>query len=107
MDVATLPWVPLGPPGLHSRLLSRDPETGARTALQCMRPQEGYVAPPVAHFHRTYEELLVVHGRFTFDSVHWLQPRSYCFHRRKPCTASRARCRRSPGSCRVSGVIST
>lgn len=80
MDVATLPWVPLGPPGLHSRLLSRDPETGARTALQCMRPQEGYVAPPVAHFHRTYEELLVVHGRFTFDSVHWLQPRSYCFH---------------------------
>lgn len=75
-----MPWVALGPPGLHSRLLSRDPETGARTALQCMRPSEGYVAPKVAHFHHTYEELLVVRGRFTFDSVHWLEPRSYCFH---------------------------
>jgi len=80
MDATSLPWKALGPPGLHSRLLSRDPETGARTALQCMRPQEGYVAPSIAHFHRTYEELLVVHGRFSFDSVHWLVPRSYCFH---------------------------
>jgi hypothetical protein len=80
MDAMALPWKALGPPGLHSRLLSRDPETGARTALQCMRPQEGYVAPAVAHFHHTYEELLVVHGRLSFDSVHWLVPRSYCFH---------------------------
>lgn len=80
MDSAAMAWAPLGPPGLHSRLLSRDPETGARTALQCMRPQEGYVAPPIAHFHHTYEELLVVRGRFTFDSRHWLEPRSYCFH---------------------------
>jgi hypothetical protein len=80
MDSTAVPWAPLGPPGLHSRLLSRDPETGARTALQRMRPQEGYQAPPIAHFHHTYEEILVVRGCFTFDSTHWLEPRSYCFH---------------------------
>ena len=62
MDSGTLPWASLGPPGLHSRLLSRDPETGARTALQCMRPQEGYQAPPIAHYHHTYEEILVIRG---------------------------------------------
>lgn len=80
MDSGAVPWASLGPPGLHSRLLSRDPETGARTALQCMRPQEGYHAPPVAHYHHTYEEILVVRGCFSFDSTHWLEPRSYCFH---------------------------
>jgi hypothetical protein len=80
MDSGTVAWAPLGPPGLHSRLLSRDPDTGARTALQCMRPQEGYQAPPIAHYHHTYEEILVVRGCFSFDSKHWLEPRSYCFH---------------------------
>jgi hypothetical protein len=80
LDSGTLAWAPLGPPGLYSRLLSRDPQSGARTALQCMRPQEGYQAPPIAHFHHTYEEILVVRGCFSFDSKHWLEPRSYCFH---------------------------
>jgi hypothetical protein len=75
-----MPWTPLGRPGLYTKMLSRDPETGARTALQRMVPEEGLQPPSVAHFHRTYEELLGVHGMFTFDCKRWIKPWSYCFH---------------------------
>ncbi len=80
LDVSAMPWTPLGPPGLYTKRLSTDPETGARTALQRMTPGEGFQAPSVAHFHRTYEEILGVHGLFTFDSKRWIKPWSYCFH---------------------------
>jgi hypothetical protein len=80
LDVDAMEWVPLGPPGLYSKLLSRDPETGARTALQRMDPAEGYQAPTVAHFHTTYEEILGIGGRFSFDSRLWIVPGSYVFH---------------------------
>ena len=80
LDVETVEWKPLGPPGLYSRLLSRDPETGARTALQRLCPQDGYEAPKIAHFHTTYEEILGVAGLFTFDSRTWIRPLSYVFH---------------------------
>jgi len=80
LDVETVEWKPLGPPGLYSRLLSRDPETGARTALQRLCPQDAYEAPKVAHFHTTYEEILGVAGLFTFDSRTWIRPGSYVFH---------------------------
>ncbi len=80
LDVDAMEWKPLGPPGLHSKLLSRDQETGARTALQRMNPSEGYTAPTVAHYHHTYEELLGVYGRFTFDGKRWVVPSAYLFH---------------------------
>jgi len=80
LDVDAMEWAPLGPPGLFSKLLSRDPETGARTALQRMDPSQGYQAPTVAHFHTTYEEILGVEGRFSFDSRLWVVPGSYVFH---------------------------
>ena len=80
LDVDAMEWKALGPPGLHSKLLSRDQETGARTALQRMVPSEGYVAPKVAHYHHTYEELLGVYGRFTFDGTRWVVPQAYLFH---------------------------
>lgn len=80
LDVASVEWKSLGPPGLYSRLLSRDPETGARTALQKLCPQDDYEAPTVAHFHTTYEEILGVGGLFTFDSRTWIRPGSYVFH---------------------------
>ena len=80
LDVEAMAWQPLGPPGLHSKLLSRDQETGARTALQRMVPAEGYEAPKIAHYHHTYEELLGVHGRFTFDGRSWVTPTAYLFH---------------------------
>src|SRR5690606_20562284 len=73
-------WAPLGPPGLFSKLLSRDPDTGARTALQRMDPSVGYQAPTVAHFHTTYEEILGIAGRFTFDQRTWVVPGAYVFH---------------------------
>jgi hypothetical protein len=73
-------WKALGPAGLHSRLLSRDPETGARTALQRLNPEEGYQPPTIAHFHTTYEEILGVRGWFSFDQRTWVRPGSYVFH---------------------------
>src|SRR5690606_35436949 len=73
-------WAPLGPPGLFSKLLSRDPDTGARTALQRMDPGLGYQAPTIAHFHTTYEEILGIAGRFTFDQRTWVVPDAYVFH---------------------------
>ena len=80
LDVDAMEWAPLGPPGLFSKLLSRDPETGARTALQRMDPDQGYQAPTIAHFHTTYEEILGIDGRFSFDSRLWVVPGSYVFH---------------------------
>jgi hypothetical protein len=80
LDVEAMEWKPLGPAGLHSRLLSRDPETGARTALQRLNPEEGYQPPTIAHFHTTYEEILGVRGWFSFDQRTWVRPGSYIFH---------------------------
>ena len=80
LDVDAMDWAPLGPPGLFSKLLSRDPETGARTALQRMDPALGYQAPTVAHFHTTYEEILGIDGNFSFDGRLWITPGAYVFH---------------------------
>ncbi|QYE33945.1 hypothetical protein KZX46_14070 [Polymorphobacter sp. PAMC 29334] len=80
LDVDAMEWQPLGPPGLHSRLLSRDPETGARTALQRLSVEGRYSPPKVAHFHTTYEEILGVSGCFSFDSRTWIRPGAYVFH---------------------------
>ena len=80
LDVDAMEWAPLGPPGLFSKLLSRDPDTGARTALQRMDPGLGYQAPTIAHFHTTYEEILGIAGRFTFDQRTWVVPGAYVFH---------------------------
>jgi hypothetical protein len=80
LDVDAMPWEPLGPPGLFSKMLNRDPETGARTALQRMDPTQGYTPPTIAHHHHTYEELLVIKGYFSFDAKRWAKPLSYIFH---------------------------
>jgi len=80
LDVDALEWMPLGPPGLHSKLLSRDPDTGARTALQRLSVEGQYSPPKVAHFHTTYEEILGVSGCFSFDSRTWIRPGAYVFH---------------------------
>jgi hypothetical protein len=80
LDVDAMEWAPLGPPGLSTKLLSRDPDNGARTALQRLDPHAGYQAPTVAHYHTTYEEILGVSGLFTFDSRTWIVPGSYVFH---------------------------
>jgi hypothetical protein len=80
LDVDAMEWSPLGPPGLYSKPLSRDPETGARTALQRMNPADGYSAPSVAHYHPTYEEILGISGYFSFDQRTWVQRNAYVFH---------------------------
>src|ERR1700722_9009623 len=80
LDVDAMAWEPLGAAGGYTKLLNRDPETGARTALQRICPQEGYQVPQVAHFHNTYEEILGVRGLFSFDSRRWITPGSYVFH---------------------------
>lgn len=81
LDVDAMQWQPLGSsPGLYSKLLNRDPETGARTALQRMVPADGYKSPAVAHYHHTYEEIIGIKGCFSFDSKRWIRPLSYVFH---------------------------
>lgn len=80
LDVDALPWKALGPDGLYSRELSRDPETGARTALQRLSPQDGYTPPTTAHYHHTYEEIIGISGCFSFDSRTWVVPTTYVFH---------------------------
>jgi hypothetical protein len=80
LRVEEIAWVPLGPPGLYSRLLSRDVETGARTALQRIVPDDGYTPPQTAHFHHTYEEIIGISGCFSFDSRRWVKPCTYVFH---------------------------
>jgi quercetin dioxygenase-like cupin family protein len=73
-------WTPGERPGVFSKILSRDPSTGMRTALQCADPARGYRSPHQQHYHDGDEELFVLKGRFSFDQVHWLGRMSYCFH---------------------------
>lgn len=80
LDTNKMDWEPGEMPGLFTKMLSRDPETGARTALQCIDPSRGYNAPGRPHYHDDDEEIFLVKGRFTFDGENWLQPYSYCFH---------------------------
>lgn len=80
LRVDEIEWKPLGPAGLYSRLLSRDEDTGARTALQRIVPGDGYVPPQTAHYHHTYEEIIGVAGCFSFDSRRWVKPYTYVFH---------------------------
>ena len=80
LDTKTMDWDQPGPPGVYSKLLSCDPATGERTALNRLVPEDGMNPPGAAHYHHTTEELLVVKGRMTFDSQVWLTPQSYCFH---------------------------
>lgn len=80
LDTNAMPWAKPGPPGIYSKLLSRDPETGERTALNRLLPEERMNPPGAAHYHHTTEELLIVKGRMSFDSKVWLTPQSYCFH---------------------------
>ncbi len=72
---------PVNPaPGIYSKILSRDSATGARTALQRLVPEDGLVNQPTAHYHSTYEEILVIDGMMSFDSRTWLHAAAYCFH---------------------------
>ncbi len=79
LDTKAMPWVERGP-GAFTKLLSTDPDNGARTALQRVVPSEGAKAPSVPHYHHSDEELLIVKGRLSFDSKVWLNPLGYCFH---------------------------
>jgi len=80
VDTRDLSWEPLGAPGLFTKRLARDPQTGERTALQRAVPDLGQRPPGRAHFHSTYEEILVMRGSMSFDSVQWLQPHGYLYH---------------------------
>ena len=79
LDSNAMPWTQLAP-GLYSKMLSRDGESGARTALNRLVPAPDTPVPSKAHFHHTNEELLIVSGCMSFDSETWLTPGSYVFH---------------------------
>lgn len=70
-------------PGRAAYMLSRDPDTTARTAVQRVTPTAEFKAEPMAHFHKTTEEILVLEGLMSFDSRTWLPPGSYVFHPRE------------------------
>jgi hypothetical protein len=73
-------WKSAGPPGIYTKLLSRDEVSGERTALNRLVPEEGMAPPSAAHYHHTTEELFIVKGCMSFDSKTWLTAYSYCFH---------------------------
>lgn len=79
LDTNAMPWAQLGP-GLFSKMLSRDGETGARTALNRLVPAPDAAVPGRPHYHHTTEELLVVTGCMSFDSETWLASGSYVYH---------------------------
>jgi quercetin dioxygenase-like cupin family protein len=79
VDTAQLAWKTPAP-GLYSKILSRDPESGARTALNRLVPAEGAVGQPKAHYHHTTEEILVLDGMMSFDRRTWLHRGSYVYH---------------------------
>jgi quercetin dioxygenase-like cupin family protein len=79
LDTNAMPWAQLAP-GLFSKMLSRDGESGARTALNRLVPAPDTSIPGKPHYHHTTEELLVVTGCMSFDSETWLTPGSYVFH---------------------------
>jgi quercetin dioxygenase-like cupin family protein len=81
LDTTAMPWARGAEmPGLRTKMLSADPETGARTALQCIDPAHGYRPPTTAHYHPIDEEIFILKGRFRFDGKQWLVPYAYCFH---------------------------
>ena len=79
IDTAEIPEI--NPrPGTYSRILSRDPETTARTALVRVVPQDGHVDQAQPHCHETSEEIFVVSGMMAFDSRCWLHAGGYIYH---------------------------
>ncbi len=79
LDTEAMPWQSRVA-GAYTKLLSTDPDNGARTALQHLVPDEGYEAPKVAHYHHSDEELLILDGKLSFDSKTYLGRLGYCFH---------------------------
>ncbi len=80
LDTKTMPWTPGEMPGLFTKMLSVDRQTGARTALQRIDPAFGYQAPTTAHYHPIDEEIFLLKGCFSFDGELWLERLAYCFH---------------------------
>lgn len=79
LDTNAMEWAhPV--PSVYSKVLSVDPENGARTALQRLVPKNGYQAPTVPHYHHSAEEILVLKGKLSFDSKTYLGSKGYCFH---------------------------
>ncbi|MEJ0023383.1 MAG: cupin domain-containing protein [Alphaproteobacteria bacterium] len=80
LDTNKMEWGPGSREGVFTKILSFDPEVGARTALQCIDPARGYVSPKQQHYHDGDEEIFVLKGKFSFDQKNWLGALSYCFH---------------------------
>jgi hypothetical protein len=67
-------------PGTFNKLLSRNPETTARTALIRSSPAAGHQAQPKPHAHTGTEEIFISSGMLSFDSRSWLHPGAYVYH---------------------------
>lgn len=80
LDTNAMEWTVGEMPGLFTKMLRSNPETGARTALQRIDPAFGYQPPQQPHYHDGDEEIFLLKGCFSFDQISWLGPTSYCFH---------------------------
>lgn len=67
-------------PGVYSKMLNHNQQTGDRTALFRFMPGEGASPPNVCHYHSVFEELFLLEGRMTFDHKTWLRKKGYVFH---------------------------
>jgi quercetin dioxygenase-like cupin family protein len=74
---AEMDWEPLGTHGLRRKLLSRDPATGATTALVDI--PVGWRGGGVAHFHHAFEEVFMLAGAVTVGGSHYWRAGDYFY----------------------------
>lgn len=79
LDTNAMAWQAAGP-GVYTKNVNVDEDSGVRTVLLKLVPEEGFNPPSQIHYHSLSEELLVIDGRTTFDCKMWLEGVSYVYH---------------------------
>lgn len=79
IDTNTLQWQEADP-GVYTKSVNFHQDSGARTVLLKLVPEEGFDPPSQKHYHSLSEELLVLDGLMTFDHQTWLDGISYIYH---------------------------
>jgi hypothetical protein len=79
IDTNAVQWKQTGA-GVYTKTINANQDSGARTVLIKLVPEEGFDPPSKIHYHTLSEELLVLDGLLTFDHKTWLDGISYIYH---------------------------